>query len=289
MKRVACAALLALAVTGCSQGTPKQSTRPIAAVSPAAVVAPPTRVSYERTLLADHPGGLWTLQDIGGSTARDLTVHHEDGQVVEGRIETTDGPGGGTAARFVGTGRIVTPLVGVLRPGRPFTLEFAFRADDCSRQWTQVLGTASYTGRGRQGVNVLHYPRFLPTGCHVAVEFWKDDHYTGGCGSASVARTGVWVHFAAAYDGRTVSCYTDGRRVGSSPVKSFGFAPDSAFGIGGAGSGYAGTLDSGSLSDVAVYPRAVPGTTLQRHARALASAQRSARLGPVAPSVPAIR
>jgi hypothetical protein len=221
----------------------------------------------------DRPAGLWTLADLQGVHAGDAIEEASgaarDGRLVEGGVVSTIGPGHEPAARFTGKGRIVTPLVGALRPGRPFTLEFFFRADDCTRHWTQVAGTASYNNSGRQGVNVLHYPRWFSTGCHLAVEFWSNDHYVGGCGPRAVAHTGTWLHFAVTYDGRTARCYADAKLVGTSTVPTFGYAAGTPVGIGGAGSGYAGTLDSGSLADVAVYPRALSAAALHKHLLAM--------------------
>jgi hypothetical protein len=279
--RAGSAALLALALSACSttSASPPRSavtTAPPAASatsSPATAPASPRQQRYERAVLADRPSGLWTLTDVAGLRAGDAVVDASaaaaDGSLVEGTVRATTGPGGETAARFVGTGRIVTPVGTLLRPGRPFTIELYFRADDCTRHWTQVAGTATYTRTGRQGVNVLHYPRSSSTPCHLAVEFWRNDRYVGGCGPSAVARVGAWLHFAVAYDGRVARCYVGGALIGTSVVPDFGFGATVPFGIGGAGEGYAGTLDSGSLADVAVYSRALAAPVLRRHAAAM--------------------
>ena len=266
---------LALAVTGCSTSVePRTSARPTPSAAAASPVATPAADGYADAVLADRPLGLWPLADASearpGQAVEDRSPRVGDATLVEGRVGRTTGPLGAHAAAFNGTGRLVTPLVDVLRSGRPFTIELFFRPDDCTRHWTQVVGTAAYTAAGRQGVNVLHYPRFFPAGCHLAVEFWRDDRYTGGCGLPAVTRTGSWVHFAVTYDGRTARCYLDARPVSVSKVAGFGSDPTAPFGIGGAGSGYAGTLDSGSLAHVAVYDRALAPSQLRRHVAARA-------------------
>jgi hypothetical protein len=273
-------AVLGVLLCGCSgsstvSGTPVAPSSPAATSTASAGPAAPTRQErYVAAVLADRPVGLWALTDVAGTKAGDAVVDSSsaarDALVVEGAIGTTAGPLGVVSGRFDGHGRIVTPVVGALRPGRPFTLEFFFRPDSCTRHWTQVVGTASYGARGREGVNLLHYPKFFPTGCRLAVEFWLHDRYTGGCGPPAVTRPGAWLHFAAAYDGRTVRCYAGGRPSGSSPVQGFGYVPTASFGIGGAGSGYAGTLDSGSLADVALYDRVLSPAAVLQHARAAA-------------------
>ncbi|MCW2570762.1 MAG: Concanavalin A-like lectin/glucanase superfamily [Frankiales bacterium] len=278
MRGTVVVALLLVSVTACagssSPSAPATTAAPVATSTPSGSAAALSRQQvYQSRVLADRPLGLWTLRDVAGITAggavEDAGPSAADAVVVEGGILATSGPAGLPAAKFTGKGRIVTPLVNALRPGRPFTVEFLFRADDCTRNWTQVAGTASYNALGRQGVNVLHYPRFVPDGCHVAVEFWKDNHYSGGCGLGATTHTGTWRHVALTYDGKTARCYASGRLVGTSPVPSFGFVQGTAFGIGGSGPGYSGTLDSGSLADVAVYARALPAAVLQADAKAI--------------------
>jgi hypothetical protein len=279
--RAAWGALLVVTLSACSAtsaqppasgGASPQPTasRASAAASPTASAA---QQHYARAVLADRPSGLWTLADTTGlrpgDAVEDASPAVADGRLVEGTMLPTTGPGRETAARFVGTGRIVTPVGPLLRPGRPFTVELFFRADDCSRHWTQVAGTATYDRNGREGVNVLHYPRSSSTPCHLAVEFWRHDRYVGGCGPNAVARPGVWLHFAVTYDGRAVRCFLGGALIGTSTVPDFGFGPTVPFGIGGAGDGYAGTLDSGSLADVAVYGRALSAQVLRRHVAAM--------------------
>jgi hypothetical protein len=273
LRATAVAAVLVLGLAGCSSDAADASRPP---PSPSATTATPTSAPtaqgrYAAVVLGDRPVGFWPLADAAGARVGDgvldASPHLADGTVVDGGLRETVGPLGQQAVQFTGAGRVLTPLRGALRPGRKISSRLNGRPDDCTRHWTQVLGTASYGAHGRQGVNVLHYPRFFSTGCHLAVEFWKDDRYQAGCGPGAVSRTGSWLYMALTYDGRTARCYANGRPAGTAVVPAFG-VEDDEFGIGGAGSGYAGTLDSGSLADVAVYGTALSATSVLRHAAA---------------------
>jgi hypothetical protein len=225
---------------------------------------------HDALIANDRPLGYWPLSDAGssldGQLAQDLSQSRHPARLVGTRVDTTPGPLGAPAARFDGRGRFATTVTTAALGA--FTMEFFFRADSCTRSWTQVAGTAVFDSRGRQGVNLLHYPAFWPTGCHLAAEFWRNDRYQGGCGTHSSVQTGVWLHFALTYDGRTARCYVDGRQASAGLITP-GYAPPAApFGIGGAGSGYGGPLDSGSLSSVAVYGRALTAAQVRRHAGA---------------------
>jgi hypothetical protein len=282
--------LAACALVACSTGSaaPNDGTLAPTTASPAPPTpsaAPwpgrPALTAYDRAVLADGPVAVWPLDDLGaaapGATARPLGPVGRAAELVEGRVADARGPDLGSgpvgAARFEGRGRLVTNVRSQVAPGRAFTLEFFFRPDDCTRNWTQVAGTASYDERGRQGVNVLHYPRFWPNGCRLAVEFWEDDRYQGGCGSPAVVSTGRWTHFVLTYDGRSARCYADGALLDEDEVTGFGRGRRTPLGIGGAGSGYGGSLDSGSLASVAFYARALTPAQVKAHVEAFRGAR----------------
>jgi hypothetical protein len=132
-----------------------------------------------------------------------------------------------------------------------------------------VLGTGAHDTRGRQGLNVLHYPQDFSQACRMAFELWKNDRYTGGCSTPDVVTHGRWELFAMTYSASTITCFADGKKVGSSSGVTWFSEPGTAFGIGGAGSGWGGSLDSGSLADVAIYDKALTPLQIASHAKVL--------------------
>ena len=260
LRTVSLLAGFALATAGCGSAPPSE---------PRLAVPAPTPSALQRAMLSDGPAGLWPLDDTANATTSVRALAGAPGRIVEGPIDVTPGPPGdgreADAAAFTGAGRVITDLRDELSPGRAFTIELGFRADSCTHQWTQALGTGAYDGRGREGMNFIHYPRFWPGHCRLAVEFWKANRFGGGC-RAAITTVGRWHEFALTYDGVEARCYTDGRPVGRGRITRFGVAPGTPFGIGGAGGGYAGTLDSASIADVAVFTRVLPAARIRRHA-----------------------
>jgi hypothetical protein len=267
-RRVIGLALGCALVAGCSS-TPAPTSRAGATpgATPAAAVA--VRTPLQLAQLRDRASHVWTL-GRSGSTAVDLVPADYPTRLVGKAPLLTSGPGGSTAARFQGSGRYVTPVAAAeVGPGRAFTVEFAFRSDDCTHHWSHVLGTGMLTSAGRQGLNVLHYPASFMTPCRMAFEFWKDGAYKGGCSTPNPLADGRWELYAMTYDGRTATCFNDGRKVGTSKPGAWTSPVGQDFGIGGAPAGYGGSLDSGSLADVALYRSALTPAQVAQHARLL--------------------
>ena len=270
--------LLLLVVTACSGSGQARGAK-------TAPASPPPVNDYQQTVLADGAVHLWPLDDAAGAEegakVADVAGGTGGGRVVGPVVQATNGPlPGRKAVQFTGSGKVETRSTGILLPGRPFTMEFFFRADGCTRTWTQVAGNATYDATGRNGVNVLHYPKFFQSQCQLAVEFWGNGRFTGGCGTPTPTVRGRWFLFAMTYDGHDAQCFVDGHAVARSRVRSFAVSDLTFFGIGGSGGGYAGPLDSGSMADVALYKRALSGGQLARHA--LVAAQLVAQAAGVA-------
>jgi hypothetical protein len=260
-------------LAGCSSGhSPRAAGPSPSAPSTVATQTPAPRSALQLLQLKDRASHVWALdaRSPGQSGVVDLVPAQYSTRLVGKLPVTTSGPGGSTAARFQGTGRYVTPVPAAeVGPGRAFTVEFAFRSDDCTRHWSHVLGTGALTSKGRQGFNVLHYPTEFTTPCRMAFEFWKDGGYKGGCSTPNPAAQGRWELYALTYDGTTATCWNDGKLVGSSRPGPWASPRGTDFGIGGAGSGYGGPLDSGSLSNVALYSTALSRVQIAQHASAL--------------------
>lgn len=265
------AVVLAAALSGCSAAS---SSSPAPAAAPSPTPAQP-QSAYERAVLADGPVGFWPLRDAtsASTSVSDLVPGKRPARVVDGPLRTTTGPVLGsfrtTAVTFDGAAHIRTRVRTPFQPGHPFTVEMLFRADACTERWTQVVGTGTFGEDGRGGVNFLHYPRGFQTECHLAVEFWGQDRYAGGCGTREPTVAGKWILFATTFDGRVARCYVDGHEIGLAAVGRYSAGDRTPFGIGASGDRYAGAFDSGSLAGVVVYDRALDGNRLMVHAAAV--------------------
>ena len=260
-----CAALaLSLALAGCSSGKKHTSHPP-----------KPLRVAtaYEQAVVKDGATALWSLRDATGLSSQDevadLVGGASAGTVVGGTIAETTGPEGGVAARFLRSGRVVTPITSGLASTDAFTVELDLRADACVSAWGRVLGTTSLPRSGREGFELLHFPRqFAVSPCRFGVEFWHLNHYLGGCHPKTPPVTDVWTHWSVVYAAGRVTCYQNGARFESTRLSAPRvFRQLGPLGIGGSGSGFQGPLDGASVSEVAFYRRALTPAEVQRHAR----------------------
>lgn len=230
---------------------------------------------YEAAVLADGATAVWPLRDADGLRPGDqvaeLTPTRRVGTVVGGTITGTTSPAGARGATFLRSGRIVTPVTAGLTDKDTFTVELALRVDACSSAWGRVLGTSALPETGREGLEVLHFPaQFAKSPCRLAVELWHHGAYVAGCHPPGVLPVGRWAHLAVVYAQRTVSCYLDGRLVGSKQLAPGAvFAQPGPLGIGGSGSGFQGPLDGLSLSEVAVYDRALTLPQVREHSALL--------------------
>jgi hypothetical protein len=120
-------------------------------------------------------------------------------------------------------------------------------------------------------MEVLHFPKqFQINPCRFGVEFWHQGKHLGGCHPKPVPVLGRWTHLAVVYAAGRVTCYEDGRVVETRALaRPAVFDQPGPFGIGGSGSGFQGPLDGASLSEVAVYPRALSAAEVQAHAALL--------------------
>lgn len=254
--------LLSVALTACSHDTSDE---------PRQAVDLGQSSPYEAAVLRDGAVALWPLRDADGLRPRDQVADlgraRLAGTVVGGAITGTSSPGGARAALFQRGGRIVTPVSTGLSSTDTFSIELAVRADACTTAWGRVLGTSALAEHGREGLEVLHFPsQFHLNPCRVAVELWHRGSYLAGCHPSDVPSIGRWLHLAVTYSARRVTCYQDGRLVGSGVLRRPGvFSQPGPLGIGGSGSGFQGPLDGASISEVAVYDRVLTVAQVRDH------------------------
>lgn len=262
-------------------GTPAPTLAPTASAatpSPRAPTAPAlTPTPYERMLLADGARGLWPLRDVKprmryGDTVADLRNPTSPAVDVDGAITPTAGPrlfgAPVRAAAFTSQGRLATRLTTGFTSQDAFTIEMWFRADGCTNSWGRAAGTEGADVRGREGVSMFFYPKVARQPCRLGVEIWHRNRYALGCSQGIEAPGGAWVHLAASYADGTLSCFRNGKLAERDRGRDVVFAQIAPFDIGSAGAGVAGNLSSGSLAQVAVYPRALPPARIAAHAAA---------------------
>jgi hypothetical protein len=276
---VACL-LLATACTSTSTkvtGTATPIPTPTPTITSGAVGPPVPEVKttpLQTAQLADGATHLWPLAGApaGVGAVKDLGRAALDGTVKGGKVISTTGPVAGTSgAQFTGAGFIATPVPAAsVGMDRTFTIEFAFRSDNCSKHWSNALGTGAFVDGKRLGLNVLHYPRDFDSPCRMAFEFWNAGRYSTGCSTPQAIKVGTWEFYALTWDGTTATCWANGKNVGALKGAKWTSQKGTPFGIGGAGSGWGGALDSGSIADVALYPTVLAPAVLATHSRALA-------------------
>lgn len=253
-----------LALAGCSGGSSHSKPTPNPGLQ--------GLTAYERAARTDGAAALWPLRDARNLSARDevgdLISSKAAATVVGGTIAGTTGPDGEVAARFFRSGRLVTPVTSGLSSTSAFSLEFDLRADECVNAWGRVLGTTSLPQTGREGFEVLHFPKqFAINPCRFGVEFWHLGKYEGGCHPKPVPVNGVWTRWAVVYAKGRVNCYQNGALVQSTLLSAPRvFRQLGPLGIGGSGSGFQGPLDGASLSEVALYRRALTMAEVRQHA-----------------------
>lgn len=228
--------------------------------------------AYEQAVVDDGAAALWSFRDATDLASQDevadLTTSKSSAVVVGGTIAPTRSPSGVVAAQFLRSGRVVTPVASGLAGSNAFSIELDLRHDRCVDAWGRVLGTSSLPKSGREGFELLHYPRlFSQSACRFGVEFWHLNRYLGGCSPQQRPAVGVWDHWAVVYAAGRVTCYLNGVRFASEVLRApRTFSQLGPLGIGGSGSGFQGPLDGASIAEVALYRRALDPTEVVQHA-----------------------
>lgn len=217
--------------------------------------------AYAEAVLADHPLGYWTLDEISGTVAHDSSGNGHDGQL-EGAV--TWGADGAIAS---GTGATLDG--GDIRIGgdsvlfgftnkHPFSIEAWARAtklDDLYRRIVSKERPAS----PRDGYTVWIQQR-APQPV-VGLELLVAD-----VGAADVApfRGAVYVHVVAVHDGGTSSVYVDGALAASGPMDVALVEQPGPLTWGGTPFSTAGAF-AGALDELAIYDHALSSQAVAAH------------------------
>jgi hypothetical protein len=223
--------------------------------------------NYDRAVLADLPVAYFPLDEVSGTTVRDLvgglvgTVH---GAVTMGTGALT--PAGGTAMTFAG-GHVVVPGAEALGTAN-FTFELWGRrnlADGAllsgalsMRNGPACAATQGFTLQTEPGAAgrwlIYSGTRTPPTGL-----CW--DSTTGGPTAVDVAR-----HVVGAYDGAVMRLYVDGAQAAQIAAVFVPFGGTLYLGaVQNVPGGAVNLLFSGVIDNVALYDRALDATTIMNH------------------------
>ena len=257
------AGLAVVALTaGCSGSSAHRATPSTTPSTPGRTNVPAATSPYAAAALQQGATSLWSLDDSdrlsSGRTVANAGRSGGTAKVVGGTIAQTKGPNGRQAAQFFRSGRLLTGLTSGLSGKDTFTLAMTLRTDVCGDAWGRVVGTTALLPTGREGIDVVHFPRgFKKSPCKLSVEIWHSGRYIGGCSPVVPAPPTVWTQWTIVHQPGLITCYIDGKRVGGQRVDDLAVGQPSPLGIGGSGSGWEGPLDGVSLQDVTVFPRAL--------------------------------
>ena len=223
-------------------------------------------------VLADGLVAHWTLDEGGGTIARDTSGSGHDGQLSGGTWIADARFGGGL--RLAAGDALAVPEFPAASPSWSVSVWIRLSNEQLaadSDTWTEILSTENIGSAGWQ-INIdkrLAQPRFV-------FSYWAPPlmGYVGT--ECSCVDTGAWVHLAAVVDVDTnrLTLYRDGAVVDQATRPSDILPGDSTLHFGGWNMG--GRLLNGDLDDVAIWGRAltaeeITALTIQSPSRAAAT------------------
>lgn len=210
---------------------------------------------YATLVSSATPTGYWRLGESSGTTTTDATSNHLNGTLSGTYTLGTSGALTGdtsTAVRFAGGYSDMGTASNLNITGTALTIEFWAKGTPgtfnylISRTNGSGQGYAIYTGNDAQ----LHFYIGRPGGLHI----------TGG---VTGVWDGSWHHVAAVYDGTAMRIYVDGTQRLSEGETGAIASYTGNFRMAGYNGG--GLAYSGSLDEVAIYPRALPASEVADH------------------------
>jgi Concanavalin A-like lectin/glucanases superfamily len=255
--------------THLSGRAPSSASVTVASTSPA--------LTYQNTVLADHPSFLWPLNDTTG-TAADASPNGFNGTYESGTTQSAPGPFTATTATgFDGQSGLVTAQNQVTGP-QTFSIEGWFKTT------TNTGGKLIGFGGSQTGLSGS-YDRHIYMMNDGQLVFGVWNNATETVETPNVYNDGQWHYLVARYDatqttGSNLTLYLDGQLVGtgtSSAAQSYsGYWRVGGDNLGGWnldpwGSNSQGTTEpnsyyfNGTMADVAVYPAALSATQIAAH------------------------
>lgn len=202
---------------------------------------------YADAVLADSPSAYWRLNETSGTTANDTSGYGHPGTISGTVTLGAAGPGAnGDAAMDFGGGDIAT---GLSFTATAWTVEFWFADSDTGGQ--EIIDAGSPTGAST-GFEVGFWNNSANCILGTGTGWWQV--------SPGVPLDGAWHHYAATYDGTTLTVYIDGAVAGSG---TNAYAPSTTTVTLANGNGR-GAM-SGSLSQVAFYTAALTAARISAH------------------------
>lgn len=245
----------------------------LVASGPGALAASPS--PYDAAVEQDAPSAFWRLESplTAGVDERSDELGNLVGTGATGVSGPTSAGDGGVA--FDGYGWVDMGDRFNFAGTAPFTVEAWFRPDAISANYEALVAKVDYFNGRRQGWQLWLTPRG-PDCLEDCADTVLLERWTGGPRPDSVSGSPLspgWHHVAVSYDGALVRLYVDGTLDGqvassgavaqiSQPLRLGTYAPSF------------GQLH-GSLDDVAIYERALPGYRLRAHVLAAQAPMRA--------------
>lgn len=226
--------------------------------TPAPTTAAPTTTlspgaQYRAAVLAAGPQAYWSLDETNSGQATDASGKGRTGSFSGGVTGGQAGAGAGTAVSFNGSdGAMTVADANALRLNGSFSIEMWVKLDAFTRTWPGLLAKGSASSAN----GYLIY--FKPDGRMV----FKRNNVEAA--TSPGALTSGFNHFVVTYDGGTVRWYVNGA-LQTTKTATFPTNNGTDAFVVGRGDEY-GTM---TVDELAVYPSALDGGTVQSHYNAL--------------------
>jgi large repetitive protein len=255
------------------------------ASSPVTVASASPTLSYEQTVLNDHPSFLWQLNETSGTTAADASPNGFSGIYEPGTTQGAAGPfPGQTATGFDGQSGIVTSANAVASPGpQTFSVEAWFKTT--TNDGGKIVGFgSSQTGGSSANNNASpgsgNYDRHIYMMNDGQLVFGVYNSGVQTIETPNAYNDGQWHYVVGTLGPSGMAMYVDGHLIGTNstttPQAYTGFWRVGGDNLNGWnldpwGSNSQGTTQphsywfSGTIADVAVYPVALSASQVGAH------------------------